>query len=140
MPYAKLEDHLARQRLGDLFLDTLPYNAHTTASDALWAGLPLLTCAGSAFPGRVAASLLNSLGLSELSTHNLADYEALALQLARDPAALARVKAKLAQNRLRMPLFNTDRYRCNLEAAFTGMWDRHQQGKPPESFSVPPME
>ena len=79
---ATLEDHLARHRLADLFLDTLPYNAHTTASDALWAGLPVVTCQGNAFAGRVAASLLNAVGLPELVTHNLADYEALALRLA----------------------------------------------------------
>src|SRR5262249_5504913 len=81
----QLEDHLARYRLADLFLDTLPYNAHTTASDALWVGLPVLTCRGNAFAGRVAASLLNAIGLPELVTGNMADYEALALTLARDP-------------------------------------------------------
>jgi predicted O-linked N-acetylglucosamine transferase (SPINDLY family) len=139
-PYAKLEDHLARQKLGDLFLDSLPYNAHTTASDALWAGLPVVTCAGSAFPGRVAASLLTALGLTDLIACNLTDYEVLALHLARNPMALASIKMKLAQNRLTMPLFNTDRYRRNLEAAFIGMWDRHRQGGPPEGFSVPQME
>ena len=80
----KLADHLARHRLADLFLDTLPYNAHTTASDALWAGLPVVTCQGNAFAGRVAASLLKAVGLPELVTHNLADYEALALRLATD--------------------------------------------------------
>jgi protein O-GlcNAc transferase len=139
-PYAKLEDHLARQRLGDLFLDSLPYNAHTTASDALWAGLPIVTCAGTAFPGRVAASLLTSVGLAELITHDLAGYEALALHFARNPATLSSVRTKLAQNRLTMPLFNTDRYRRNLEAAFIGMWERHRQGEPPGGFSVAPTE
>ena len=93
------EEHLARHRLADLFLDTLPYNAHTTASDALWAGLPVLTCMGDAFAGRVAASLLHAVGLPELVTANLDDYEALALKLARDPALLAEIKAKLAHNR-----------------------------------------
>ena len=82
----RLEDHLARHRLADLFLDTLPYNAHTTASDALWVGLPVLTCMGNAFAGRVAASLLNAIGLPELVTHSIEDYEALALRLAKDPA------------------------------------------------------
>jgi len=135
----KLEDHLARHRLADLFLDTLPCNAHTAASDALWAGLPVLTCAGSAFAGRVAASLLNAIGLPELVTHNLADYEALALHLARDKAALAAIKAKLSANRLTMPLFDTDRFRRHLEAAFTTMWERHNRGEPPESFAVPPI-
>jgi protein O-GlcNAc transferase len=137
--HVKLEDHLARQGLADLFLDTLPYNGHTTASDALWAGLPVLTCAGSAFAGRVAASLLNAIGLPELVTHNLADYEALALHLARDKAALAAIKAKLHANRLTMPLFDTDRFRRHLEAAFTTMWERHNRGEPPDSFAVPPI-
>ena len=85
-------DHLARQRQADLFLDTLPYNAHTTACDALWAGVPLLTCLGTTFVGRVAASLLKAIGLDELITHSLDDYEALALKLAHDPAALAALR------------------------------------------------
>ena len=96
----KLEDHLARHRLADLFLDTLPYNAHTTASDALWTGLPVVTCQGNAFAGRVAASLLKAVGLPELVTHNLADYEALALRLASDAAMLQRIRETLASNRL----------------------------------------
>src|SRR5262249_59982431 len=88
-PYAgRIENHLARHRLADLFLDTLPYNAHTTASDALWAGLPVVTCQGNAFAGRVGASLLKAVGLAELVTHDLADYEALALRLAHAPAML----------------------------------------------------
>ena len=94
-----LPDHLARHRLADLFLDTLPYNAHTTASDALWAGLPVVTCLGSTFAGRVSASLLNAAGLPELVAHSLEDYEALARDLARDPAWLAAMRAKLARNR-----------------------------------------
>src|SRR5262249_61574962 len=100
-----MEDHLARHRLSDLFLDTLPYNAHTTASDALWAGLPLLTCYGESFAGRVAASVLNAMGLPELVTYNLEDYEALALRLARDVSLLASIKAKLERNRATSPLF-----------------------------------
>ena len=87
-PTMEREAHIARLALGDLFLDSLPYNAHTTASDALWAGLPLLTCRGTAFAGRVAASLLQAIGLPELVTENLADYEALAMKLARDPVLL----------------------------------------------------
>ena len=98
-----LEDHLARHRLADLFLDTLPYNAHTTASDALWTGLPVVTCQGNAFAGRVAASLLNAVGLPELVTHSLADYEALALRLATDAAMLQTVRDKLAQQPPRLP-------------------------------------
>ena len=91
LPHMKLEDHLARHRLADLFLDTLPYNAHTTASDALWVGLPVLTCMGNAFAGRVAASLLNAIGLPELVTHSIEDYEALALRLAKDPLTSRRI-------------------------------------------------
>src|SRR5204863_3407511 len=111
--------HVARHRLADLFLDTLPYNAHTTASDALWAGLPVLTCLGSTFAGRVGASLLTAVGLPELITTSLDDYEALALKLAREPPYLASLKAKLANNRLTYPLFDTQRYTRHIEAAFT---------------------
>src|SRR5262249_58774700 len=103
----EMSDHLARQRHADLFLDTLPYNAHTTASDALWAGLPVLTCLGETFAGRVAASLLKAVGLSELVTTSFEDYEALALKLAREPSFLAAIKAKLARHRGTYPLFNT---------------------------------
>jgi protein O-GlcNAc transferase len=131
-----LEDHLARHRLADLFLDTLPYNAHTTASDALWVGLPLLTREGTAFAGRVAASLLNAIGLPELVTHGIEDYEALALKLARDPALLAEIKAKLARNRNIYPLFDTERFRRYIEAAYLQMWEIWQRGEQPRSFAV----
>lgn len=137
-PRVKLEEHLARQRLADLFLDTLPHNAHATASDALWAGLPLVTCVGSSFAARVAASLLTAIGLPELVTGNLADYEALALGLALDPPSLAAVKAKLAQGRAASPLFDIDRCRRHLESAYRTMWQRHQRGEPPASFAVAP--
>jgi predicted O-linked N-acetylglucosamine transferase (SPINDLY family) len=133
---AQLEEHLARLRLADVFLDTLPYNAHTTASDALWAGLPVLTCRGETFAGRVAASLLNAVGLPELVTDNLADYEALALKLAREPAVLAEIKAKLARNRGSYPLFDTARFTRHIEAAYTTMWEIWQRGEAPKSFSV----
>jgi predicted O-linked N-acetylglucosamine transferase (SPINDLY family) len=129
--------HLARQSLADLFLDTLPYNAHTTASDALWVGLPLLTVLGSTFAGRVAASLLHAAGLPELVTASLADYESLALKFARDPSALASVKAKLRANRDSCRLFDTERLTRNLEAAYTMMWERYQRGLAPASFQVP---
>src|SRR5205085_10291466 len=94
-PPRKPEDYLARLRLADLFLDTLPYNAHTTASDSLWMGLPLVTCPGQTFQSRVAASLLHAIGLPELVTASLAEYEALAEALARNPERLAALKAKL---------------------------------------------
>lgn len=135
-PRVRLQEHLARHRLADLFLDTLPYNAHTTASDALWAGLPLLTCRGNAFAGRVAASLLHAVGLPELVTGNLADYEALALKLAREPALLAEIKAKLARNRDICPLFDTARFTRHIEAAYTTMWEKYQRGEAPKSFAV----
>jgi predicted O-linked N-acetylglucosamine transferase (SPINDLY family) len=130
--------HLARLQLADLFLDTLPFNAHTTASDALWAGLPVITCLGAAFPGRVAASVLKAAGLDELITASLADYETLALKLARDPALLAGLKAKIAGNRNSCALFNTDRSRRHIEQAYTMMVERQRRGEPPRSFSIQP--
>ena len=133
----KLSDHLARHRLADLFLDTLPYNAHSTANDALWADLPVLTCTGETFASRVAASLLRAAGLPVPVTNSLADYEALALKLARDPAALKAIKDKLAANRMATPLFDSDRFRKNIEAAYEQMWQRHLCGEKPAGFSVP---
>jgi protein O-GlcNAc transferase len=135
-----ISDHLARQRQADLFLDTLPYNAHTTTSDALWAGLPVLTCLGETFAGRVAASQLKAIGLPELITVSLEDYEALALKLAREPSLLASIKTKLARNRGTHPLFDTKRFTRHIEAAYTTMWERQQRGAPPEGFAVKPIE
>ena len=131
-----LPDHLARLRNADLVLDTLPYGAHTTASDALWAGVPVLTCLGSTFAGRVAASLLWALGLPELIAHSRDEYETAARNLARDASALAAIKARLAENRDTYPLFDTARITRNLEAAYTQMWERQQRGMPPASFAV----
>jgi protein O-GlcNAc transferase len=121
---APLDVHLARHRLADLFLDTLPYNAHATAADALWAGLPVLTCRGEAFAGRVAASLLHAVGLPELVAETLHDYEGLALALARDPAQLRGLKGKLAQNLPKTPLFDADRFRRAIEDAYLRMTAR----------------
>jgi protein O-GlcNAc transferase len=135
-PRVKMEEHLARQRLADLFLDTLPYNAHVTASDALWVGLPVLTCLGHTFAGRVAASLLTAVGLPELITRSWGEYEALALKLAADGNRLADIRATLARNRTTQPLFDTDRYRRHIEAAYATMWERAQRGEPAVSFSV----
>jgi predicted O-linked N-acetylglucosamine transferase (SPINDLY family) len=129
-------EHLARQRLADLFLDTLPCNAHTTASDALWAGLPVLTCAGTTFAGRVAGSLLRAVGLPELVTHTLPAYEQLALSLAREPRLLAELRARLANNRTRAALFDTDRFRRHIEAAYLAMWEKQQGGERPRAFAV----
>jgi protein O-GlcNAc transferase len=137
-PKVALADHLARHALADLVVDTLPYNAHTTTSDALWTGVPVVTCLGSTFAGRVAASLLHAVGLPELVTASLEQYEVLVLTLATDRDRLAAVRRKLAANRLAYPLFDTDRFRRHLEAAYATMWDIWQRGEPPRSFSVPP--
>jgi predicted O-linked N-acetylglucosamine transferase (SPINDLY family) len=133
-----LSEHLARHRLADLFLDTLPFNAHTTASDALWAGLPVLTCTGGTFAGRVAGSLLQAIGLSELVTTSLEEYEALARRLARDIDLLRQFRGRLAENRLSFPLFDTARSTRALEAAYRQMWKIRRSGKSPTPFSVLP--
>jgi predicted O-linked N-acetylglucosamine transferase (SPINDLY family) len=135
-PRMQPEDHLARHRLADLFLDTSPYNAHTTASDALAAGLPVVTCLGSTFAGRVAASLLSAIGLPELITSSLGEYETLALKLAREPDLLAGIKSKLDRNRQTFPLFDTARFARHLEAAYEVMWERHQRGLAPANFAI----
>ena len=132
-----LPEHLARHRLADLFLDTLPYNAHTTASDALWAGLPLVTQLGETFAGRVAASLLNAVGLPELITSTQEAYEERAVELATDGARLQELKRKLAANRLTTPLFDSERYTRHLEAAYMAILERHQAGQPPDHIHVP---
>ena len=134
-----LAEHLARHRLADLFLDTLPVNAHTTASDALWAGLPVVTALGATFAGRVAGSLLRAAGLPELVTDALPAYEALALALARDPARLGAIRTRLAATRTDCPLFATDRFRRHLEAAYAAMHERQQRGEPPAAFAVAPL-
>jgi predicted O-linked N-acetylglucosamine transferase (SPINDLY family) len=115
------DQHLARQQLADLFLDTLPYNAHTTASDALWAGLPLVTTPGQSFPARVAASILKAAELPELIADDLAAYEALALRLAHDPASLSAIREKLKAGRTHVPLFDTARFTRNLEDLYRAM-------------------
>jgi predicted O-linked N-acetylglucosamine transferase (SPINDLY family) len=128
--------HLARLKLADLFLDSLPYNAHTTASDALWAGLPLRTCRGTAFPGRVAASLLQAAGLPELVAETMEDYQRRAVALARDPGRLQALRVKLAQNRPTCALFDTARFRRHIESAYGRMWDICRRGEAPRSFAV----
>jgi predicted O-linked N-acetylglucosamine transferase (SPINDLY family) len=138
-PRLPLDRHLARHRLAGLFLDTLPYNAHTTASDALWAGLPVLTCAGTAFASRVAGSLLQAAGLPELVVRSLAEYEAMALKLARDPALLSGLRARLDRNRLTAPLFDTGRFCRHIESAYAKMWEIYRSGEPPRSFAVDPV-
>jgi len=123
---AELPAHLARHALADLFLDTLPYNAHTTASDALWCGLPVLTVRGETFAGRVAASLLAAIGLDDLIAPDLAAYEALALALASDPAKLAALRARLIQSRDSCALFDIQRFTRNLESLYRDLWRENQ--------------
>ncbi|MBF0544798.1 MAG: methyltransferase domain-containing protein [Candidatus Riflebacteria bacterium] len=122
----KVEDHLARYRLVDLFLDTLPYNAHVTSADALFAGVPVLTCMGNAFPARVAGSLLHAIGLQELITHSLEEYEALAIDLLSNPQRLIDLKAKLAANKTTYPLFNTDQFCTDFENMLVSLYANHQ--------------
>ena len=129
-------DHLARLRFADLFLDTHWYNAHTTACDALWVGLPLITCPGETFASRVAASLLTAAGLPELIASDFDRYEQLALQLAREPAKLVALCAKMAARRTTCPLFDTPRFVRNLERAFVGMWRNYEAERPPRAFEV----
>jgi len=132
-----LADHLARHRLADLFLDTLPYGAHTSASDALWTGLPVLTVEGATFAGRVGMSLLHAAGLPELIAPSLEEYERIALDLAGHPARLGAIKAKLLRNRDTCALFDTVRFTRNFEAALTMMHARHERGENPTDFAVP---
>lgn len=136
-PFAASPQHLARLQLADLFLDTLHYNAHGTASDALWAGVPVLTCRGAGFAGRVGASLLKAVGLPELITQSIAEYEALALALAADRPRLAALRARLAANRRTQPLFDTARTTRHIEAAYRAMWARHEAGLGPENIDLP---
>ncbi|MEO8301063.1 MAG: tetratricopeptide repeat protein [Rhizomicrobium sp.] len=120
-PRAEPGAHLARHQLADLFLDTLPYNAHTTCSDALWAGLPVVTCYGKAFHGRVAASLLKAIGMTELVAMQASDYETMALDLAKNPALLQATRAKLARNRNTTALYDSENFRKGIEAAYEAM-------------------
>jgi predicted O-linked N-acetylglucosamine transferase (SPINDLY family) len=131
-----MADHLARHSAADLFLDTLPYNAHTTAIDALWAGLPVLTRVGDSFAGRVAASLLKSIGLPELITTAPQKYEELAVQLAENPQRLAQIRQRLEDNRLTTPLFDTPSFTRDLESAYRAAYDRYRAGLPPEHIDV----
>jgi predicted O-linked N-acetylglucosamine transferase (SPINDLY family) len=131
-----LAEHLARHSLADLFLDTFPCNAHTTASDALWAGLPVLTRAGETFASRVAASLLRAIDLPELVTTTEASYEGLALELAFDKERCQGIRVRLERNRLTSPLFDLPLFTKHLEAAYSGMYERYQAGLPPEHIDI----
>ena len=131
-----MAEHLARYRLADLFLDTFRYNAHSTASDALWSGLPIVTLMGRGFPARVAASVLNTIGLPELIAHSPEEYARVALELARDPEKLAALKTKLAELRTNSPLFDTARFTRYLEDAYTQAYQRYVEGKSPAAIQV----
>ena len=131
-----ISEHLARHGLADLFLDTLPYNAHTTCSDALWAGLPVLTLMGHTFPGRVAASLLSAVGLSELIANTQEEYVSLAIELATNRKKLDGIKERLAKNRLTAPLFNSTLFVKNLETVYIKMYERYLEGLLPECINI----
>lgn len=133
-----LEHHLARHRLADLFLDTLPYNAHTTTSDALWAGLPVITCTGKSFASRVAASLLRAVEMPELITTSARDFERLGIELANDPGRLKRIREKLWRNRTTAPLFDTGLFTRNIERAYEQIHERHLSHLRPMDIVVDP--
>jgi predicted O-linked N-acetylglucosamine transferase (SPINDLY family) len=132
--------YLARYRAADLFLDTLPYNAGETASDALWAGVPVLTCRGETFAGRVAASLLRAIEMPELVATTQAQYEDMAVEIANDPKRLADIKAKLAHNRLSTRLFDTPTFTRTIESGYALIHARHRAGLAPEHTRVEPLE
>jgi predicted O-linked N-acetylglucosamine transferase (SPINDLY family) len=133
-----MEDHLARHRLADLFLDTWPFGAHTTAADALWAGLPVLTCAGEGFASRVGASLLSSIGLPELIAASVGEYLRLAQALASDRPRLAELARRVADRRRDSPLFDTRSFATHLESGYSAIHERHRAGLPPEDLCVGP--
>ena len=131
-----LADHLARHKAADLFIDTIPYNGHATASDALWSGLPVLTRIGKSFSSRVSASLLNVLGLSELITYTEKEYEDLAIELAKNPNKLKEIKNKLEKNKTNKPLFNTKLFANNIESAYVKIYDRYLQNLPVDNIEI----
>ena len=131
---APMNEHLARHKLADLFIDTFAFNAHTTTTEALWAGLPVVTKMGQGFAARVAGSLLNAVGLPELITENEQDYEALILELATNPSRLATIKEKLAVNRLTQPLFDTEQYTKHLEDGYQQAYQNYFEGKIPQTI------
>ncbi len=137
-PHLPQAEHLARYRLADLALDSFPYTGHTTTSDALWMGVPVLTTRGDTFASSVATSLLHAAGLPETVTHSFAEYEERAVRLAREPATLAAYRHRLESGRATAPLFDSPRFTRSLERAYRTMWDRHAAGLPPEAFTVEP--
>ena len=135
-PIRPLAEHLARYALADLVLDTFPYTSHTTGSDALWAGCPMVTLLGETFASRVAASLLRNTGLERLIARSFADYEALALELAHDRLRLEALRQHLRAQPDRLPLFDSPRFVLGLEAAYANMWERFAKGETPQAFDV----
>jgi predicted O-linked N-acetylglucosamine transferase (SPINDLY family) len=131
-------DHLARLKLADLFLDTFNYNAHTTTSDALWAGIPVITKIGNSFASRVAASLLKAVGLTELVVQNDKEYENLILEIANSPKKLIKIKEKLSSNRLSKPLFNSEMYISHLEDAYKQVFENHLKGSKVKTIYIKP--
>ena len=129
-------DHLSRLKMADLALDTRIVNGHTTTSDSLWAGVPVITMQGSCFASRVSASLLSAIGLAEMITHNLEAYERLAVRLASHPDEFGKIKARLCQNRLIKPLFDTSRFVLSLEKAYQKMWRIFIKDRHPKQFEV----
>ena len=134
-----LPQHLARHAQADLFIDTWPYNAHTTASDALWTGLPVVTCAGQTYASRVGASLLRACGLPQLITHDPQAYRHKILELSAAPQSLQAIRRQLLDTRLAVPLFDTERFTRHLERAYDMAWERHAQGLPPDHLTVAPL-
>jgi predicted O-linked N-acetylglucosamine transferase (SPINDLY family) len=133
-------DHLARLRLADLALDCAPCGSHTTASDALWAGVPHIAYLGDTFSARVSASIVSAMGVPELIVRGVDEYRDLALRLARDRAALGVLRARIAANRLTAPLFDSRRFIRHLEAAYQAMWQRCLDGRPPDHIAVVPID
>jgi len=131
-----LADHLARHRCADLFIDTFPYTAHTTCSDALWAGLPVITRVGNSFPSRVSASLLTAIDLPELITHTEKEFEDLAVEFANNKSKLDEIKIKLEKNKISKSLFNTKLYTKNIESSFKIIYDRYLNNLPAENIEI----
>ena len=132
----QVSDHLARHKLADLFIDTFPYSAHTTCSDSLWSGLPLVTLMGNSFASRVGGSLLKAIGLKDLITTTLTEYENLNLELANNPKKLKHIRKKLENNKFKMPLFDTKTYTKNLESAYTKIYERYHEDKSPKNILI----
>ena len=131
-----LDKHLARLKVADLFLDTLPYTAHTTSSDALWSGLPIIVHIGKSFQSRVSASLLTAIELPELITHSEKEYEDLAISLAKTPDQFVKIKKKLEKNRLKTPLFNTKLFTKNIETAYIKMNEKFKSNLKPSNIEI----